>query len=58
MTAGDVTDVELALATSGRDQMRVRHKSRLLSDNGPSYIGADLADWLNDRKIEHIRGAP
>jgi putative transposase len=59
MTAGDVTDtLELALAASGRDQMQVRHKPRLLSDNGPSYIAADLANWLGDRKIEHIRGAP
>ena len=59
MTAGDVTDtLQLALKASGRDQVRIRHRPRLLSDNGSSYIAADLADWLDERKIEHIRGAP
>jgi putative transposase len=59
MTANDVTEtLELALATSGCDQARVRHKPRLLTDNGSSYIATDLADWLQKRKIEHIRGAP
>ncbi len=59
MAAGDVTDtLERALAASGRTRRRVRHRPRLLSDNGPSYIAADLADWLADRQIEHIRGPP
>jgi putative transposase len=59
MTAGDVTStLEKALTASGCGQMRVRHKPRLLSDNGPSYIAAGLADWLGERKIEHLRGAP
>ena len=59
MAAGDVTDtLELALAASGCTRPRVRHRPRLLSDNGPSYIAGDLADWLADRQIEHIRGAP
>jgi putative transposase len=31
---------------------------RLLSDNGSSYIAGDLAKWLDDRKIKHLRGAP
>ena len=34
------------------------HKPRLLSDNGSSYIAGDLADWLDDKGMEHIRGAP
>lgn len=35
MRAGDVTDtIELALTASGCDQAVVRHKPRLLSDNG------------------------
>jgi putative transposase len=59
MKAGDVTDtLELALQASGCDQARIRHKPRLLSDNGSSYVAADLADWLDERKIDHIRGAP
>ncbi len=30
----------------------------MLSDNDASYISADLAEWLDDKKFEHIRGAP
>jgi putative transposase len=59
MKAEDVTaTLELALEASGCDQAHVRHKPRLLSDNGSSYIAGDLADWLGDRKITHVRGAP
>ena len=59
MAASDVTDtLELALAASGCTTARVRHRPRLLSDNGPSYIAGDLADWLAERHIEHTRGAP
>jgi len=46
MRAGDVTDtIELALTASGCDQAIVRHKPRLLSDNGSCYISGDLAEW-------------
>ena len=31
---------------------------RLLSDNGSSYISGELADWLGEHKITHIRGTP
>jgi putative transposase len=59
MAATDVTDtLELALAASGCTQARVRHRPRLLSDNGPGYIANDLARWLADHRLEHIRGAP
>ena len=59
MKAQDVTDtLDLALAKSGLDQVNVGHRPRLLSDNGASYISGDLAEWLDDKKIEHIRGAP
>ena len=34
------------------------HKPRLLSDNGSSYIAGDLAEWLDDQSMEHVRGAP
>ena len=33
-------------------------RPRLLSDNGPSYVASDLADWLGIRGMTHIRGAP
>jgi transposase InsO family protein len=59
MKASDVTDtLELALQTSGCDNAKVRHKPRLLSDNGSSYISSDLAEWLEDQGMEHVRGAP
>jgi len=59
MKAEDVTDtLQLALAASGCDQARVVHKPRLLSDNGSSYISADLAEWLDDKGMQHVRGAP
>jgi len=59
MKAEVVTEtLELALQASGCDQATVRHKPRLLSDNGSSYISGDLAEWLDDRKMDHVRGAP
>jgi transposase InsO family protein len=59
MKADDVTDtLELALQASGCDQANVVHKPRLLSDNGASYISGDLAEWLEDRDMGHVRGAP
>ena len=59
MKAGDVTDtLELALEASGCDSATVLHKPRLLSDNGSSYISHDLAKWLGDKGMDHVRGAP
>ncbi|WP_306045141.1 IS3 family transposase [Nioella sp. MMSF_3534] len=59
MKSGDVTDtLDLALQASGCDQATVLHKPRLLSDNGASYISGELADWLEEQKMDHVRGAP
>jgi putative transposase len=59
MKAEDVTDtLEMALTASGCDQAHVRHRPRLLSDNGSSYISGDLADWLDAKNMTHVRGAP
>src|SRR5476649_2529540 len=59
MKAEDVTDtLELALQASGLDQINVVHRPRLLSDNGPSYVSAELAAWLDEQDMSHIRGAP
>jgi transposase InsO family protein len=59
MKAADVTDtLKLALKASGCDKARVAHKPRLLSDNGSSYISGDLAEWLEDQNMGHVRGAP
>ncbi|MEK6247583.1 MAG: IS3 family transposase [Planctomycetales bacterium] len=59
MRAEDVTaTIELALAASGCDHAVVRHMPRQLSDNGSCYISGDLAEWLEDHKMDHVRGAP
>jgi putative transposase len=59
MKAGDVTDtLEDALQASGCDQARLIHRPRLLSDNGSSYISGDLATFLDEKGMEHVRGAP
>ena len=59
MKTEDVTDtLQLALIASGCDQARVVHKPRLLSDNGPSYISGELAEWLDEQDMAHVRGAP
>jgi putative transposase len=59
MKAEDVTaTLDLALKASGLDQAKVIHRPRLLSDNGSSYIAADLAKWLSGRNMQHVRGAP
>ena len=50
--------LELALEASGCNQATVIQKPRLLSDNGSSYVAADLADYLEDKGMDHVRGAP
>ena len=59
MRAEDVTDtLDLALKASGCDSATVLHKPRLLSDNGPSYIAGELAEYIEAQKMSHVRGAP
>ena len=59
MKVDDVTDtLDLALAASGCYRVKVEHRPRLLSDNGPSYVASDLGEWLEKYKIEQVHGAP
>jgi transposase InsO family protein len=59
MTAADVTDtLKLALHAAGLDQADRSLRPRLLSDNGPSYVAADLSDWLEGQGMKHTRGKP
>jgi len=59
MTADDVTaTLDLALKASGLNRATVVHRPRLLSDNGSSYVSADLAKWLDGQDMDHVRGAP
>ena len=59
MQASDVTEtLDLARAATGVDQVRVEHRPRLLSDNGPCYVSAELATYLETHGLGHTRGAP
>ena len=59
MAADDVEEtLNIALKKSGLEEVRVRHRPRLLSDNGPAYLSKDLKQFLKRKNIEHIRGAP
>ena len=59
MRAADVTaTLEDALVASGCDSAIVAYRPRLLTDNGSSYISGDLACWLDQQGIDHVRGAP
>ena len=59
MKAVGVTEaLELAMQASGCDQATVEHMPRLLSKNGSSCVTADLADYLEDKGMDHVRCAP
>ena len=59
MNASDVQEtLDMAIAETGIDQVIVKHKPRLLSDNGPCYISGELKEYLADQKMDHTRGAP
>ena len=56
-TEADLADVKpIRAVTSLADN--TAHRPRLLSDNGASYVAGDLADWLEDKGMQHVRGAP
>jgi transposase InsO family protein len=59
MRAEDVTEtLNLALRASGCDTAEIGRRPRLLSDNGSSYVASELARWLKDQGMTHVRGAP
>ena len=59
MSASDVADtLDDALCFTGLDQVKVRHKPRLLSDNGPCYISDELSRYLQENGMTHTRGRP
>ncbi len=59
MQASDVTEtLDLARAKTGVDRIQVRHRPRLLSDNGPCYVSQELATYLDTHGLGHTRGAP
>jgi putative transposase len=60
MAAADVQQtLDRARAATGLTRsIRVKHRPRLLSDNGPSFLSASLAEYLATHHITHVRGAP
>jgi putative transposase len=38
--------------------VRVKHRPRLLSDNGPTYVSGELREYLKKRKWDHTRSRP
>ena len=56
MQAVDVMEtLDLARAKTGIDQVRVVHRPRLLSDNGPCYVSGELADYLETHSWRRSR---
>lgn len=59
MSSDDVIrTLDLAVDASGINHPTVKHKPRLLSDNGPCYLAGDLQNYLDDREMDHTRGQP
>ena len=59
MGARDVADtLDDALRFTGLGQVKVQHKPRLLSDNGPCYISGELSEYLQANGMKHTRGRP
>ena len=59
MSAEEVkATVEAAIEFSGVQHVNLRHRPRLLSDNGPCYISGELRGYLAAQGFLHIRGKP
>ena len=57
MAATDVQDtLSIALEKTGIEHIKVKHRPRLLSDNGPAFIAEALAQFLKPYEIKHIHG--
>jgi len=59
MSSGDVKEVlDEAIAATGVAGVEVRHRPRLLSDNGPCFISRELGTYLETHAIAHTRSKP
>ena len=59
MTATAVKDtLDEAVENTGIKQIQVRHRPRLLSDNGPYYLSHELKSYLEKQGTAHTRGVP
>ena len=56
MKAADVkSSIDMALAAA---EIPEDNPPKLLSDNGSCYISNELADYLQEKNIKHVRGRP
>jgi transposase InsO family protein len=59
MSTADVRKtVDMAISESGVDHVYIRHRPRLLSDNGPCYISSELKQYLDEKGFIHTRSQP
>lgn len=59
MSAGDVKEVlDMAIDRTDITGVAVKHRPRLLSDNGPCYLSGELREYLKEHGMRHTRGAP
>lgn len=59
MAASDVTELlDETIERTGIEHVEVRHRPRLLSDNGPAFVSRELAEYLEQRAMGHTRGRP
>ncbi len=59
MSANDIEEtLDMAVEETNVAKVHVRHKPRLLSDNGPCYLAQELKQYLKKQGITHTRGAP
>lgn len=59
MSTSDVKELlDMAVTKTNIASVSVRHRPRLLSDNGPCYLSEELRKYLSSKGIAHTRGAP
>lgn len=59
MAASDVEEtLQVALDKTDITQVKVKHRPRLLSDNGPCFVSQALTNYLKRYRLTHIRSAP
>ena len=59
MATTDVKELlDLAVAKTGIEQVAVRHRPRLLSDNGACYVSDELKKYLTSKGMTQTHGAP
>lgn len=59
MKASDVKEtIDLAIKATGIERIAIRHRPRILTDNGSCYIAGELREYLENQGMAHTRGKP